>query len=73
MLVLRVAQTALGWAWQHRRALIALILLLALVTPRPAQAQLFLSNSFGFGGMNAVLAVRIAGAAFASSTMIRGE
>jgi hypothetical protein len=42
MLVLRVAQGILGWAWQHRKALIAVILLLALVAPQPAQAQ------FGF-------------------------
>ncbi|MGZ4809651.1 MAG: beta-ketoacyl-[acyl-carrier-protein] synthase family protein [Thermoanaerobaculia bacterium] len=28
--------------------------------PRPARATTFLSNSFGFGGMNAVLAVRMA-------------
>src|SRR5574341_961984 len=29
----------LGWCWNHRKALIALVVVLALVTPRPAQAQ----------------------------------
>jgi 3-oxoacyl-[acyl-carrier-protein] synthase II len=28
--------------------------------PRPGRVATFLSNSFGFGGMNAVLAVRTA-------------
>lgn len=30
------------------------------IRPRPARVRLFLSNSFGFGGMNAVVAVRVA-------------
>ncbi len=30
----------LGWGWSHRRAIIALLVLWALVAPRPAQAQL---------------------------------
>jgi len=41
--------------------------------PRAARPEVFLSNSFGFGGMNAVLAVRLSGATFASSTMIRAH
>lgn len=40
---------------------------------RLATVRLFLSNSFGFGGMNAVLAVRTAAGAGAGSTVVAGS
>lgn len=40
---------------------------------RPATVRLFLSNSFGFGGMNAVLAVRTAAGVSAGHTVVAGS
>lgn len=37
--MLAIFRQILGWCWEHRKAVIALLLILALVTPRPAQAQ----------------------------------
>ena len=37
--MVEVSQQILGWCWDHRRAIIAAVIVLALVTPRPAQAQ----------------------------------
>ena len=37
--MLGVFHQILGWFWEHRKVLVALVLILAMVTPRPAPAQ----------------------------------
>jgi len=37
--MLGIFHQILGWFWEHRKVLVALVLILAMVTPRPAPAQ----------------------------------
>lgn len=45
----------LGWCWSHRKALIALVIVLALIAPQPAQAQFGLPVvGIVIGALNAI-------------------